>query len=273
MTAGTIEEKIYHRQIYKQFLTSQVLLRGGSGAASSKRFFDSNSLRDLFVLEPEDGSSSSSSRCGGGGGAKSMATETGRIFKGAETIMKREPKSRKREGKAGESDKLESITGIRDVAEFKSDAERREEETGHLSGSEDEDTRLLSSLLHSSVAHDKVLAAAGASGVDANVEREARRVAEEAAEEVRKSRRRVRAEMKRSEEGVASVTWTGLHGSAGASSGLSGVGIGNSSSSVGGGGGRGGLGSHSGGRFGTRTVGLSSSSGSLLAGLRGRNMQ
>ncbi|RLN02560.1 hypothetical protein BBJ28_00014002 [Nothophytophthora sp. Chile5] len=52
VTAGTIEEKIYHRQIFKQYLTSKVL-----HDAKRKRCFNKHSLRDLFVLadEKEDG--------------------------------------------------------------------------------------------------------------------------------------------------------------------------------------------------------------------------
>lgn len=54
VTAGTIEEKIYHRQIFKQYLTSKVL-----HDAKRKRCFNKHTLRDLFVLadekEEEDG--------------------------------------------------------------------------------------------------------------------------------------------------------------------------------------------------------------------------
>ncbi|CAI5738946.1 unnamed protein product [Peronospora destructor] len=48
VTAGTIEEKIYHRQIFKQYLSSKVLHE-----AKRKRCFNKHSLRDLFVLEDE----------------------------------------------------------------------------------------------------------------------------------------------------------------------------------------------------------------------------
>ncbi|CAH0490141.1 unnamed protein product [Peronospora farinosa] len=50
VTAGTIEEKIYHRQIFKQYLSSKVLHE-----AKRKRCFNKHSLRDLFVLEDEKG--------------------------------------------------------------------------------------------------------------------------------------------------------------------------------------------------------------------------
>ncbi|KAG2772310.1 Pre-mRNA-splicing factor ATP-dependent RNA helicase [Phytophthora cactorum] len=48
VTAGTIEEKIYHRQIFKQYLTSKVL-----HDAKRKRCFNKHCLRDLFVLADE----------------------------------------------------------------------------------------------------------------------------------------------------------------------------------------------------------------------------
>lgn len=45
ITTGTIEEKIYHRQIFKQYLTTKVL-----HDAKRKRCFNKHTLRDLFVL-------------------------------------------------------------------------------------------------------------------------------------------------------------------------------------------------------------------------------
>ncbi|KAJ8037609.1 DNA excision repair protein ERCC-6 [Holothuria leucospilota] len=45
LTAGTIEEKIYHRQIYKHFLTNRVLKD-----PRQRRFFKSNDLFELFTL-------------------------------------------------------------------------------------------------------------------------------------------------------------------------------------------------------------------------------
>ncbi|KAI3661344.1 hypothetical protein MP638_007139 [Amoeboaphelidium occidentale] len=48
MTSGTIEEKIYHRQIFKQFLTNKILKD-----PKQKRFFKSHDLYDLFSLAPE----------------------------------------------------------------------------------------------------------------------------------------------------------------------------------------------------------------------------
>ncbi|XP_050540454.1 DNA excision repair protein ERCC-6-like [Daktulosphaira vitifoliae] len=49
LTAGTIEEKMYHRQIFKQFLTNKVLVD-----PKQRRFFKSNYLYELFTLQDID---------------------------------------------------------------------------------------------------------------------------------------------------------------------------------------------------------------------------
>ncbi|XP_008115961.2 DNA excision repair protein ERCC-6 [Anolis carolinensis] len=62
LTAGTIEEKIYHRQIFKQFLTNRILKD-----PKQRRFFKSNDLYELFSLSNPDGT---------------QETETSAIFAG-----------------------------------------------------------------------------------------------------------------------------------------------------------------------------------------------
>uniref|UniRef100_I3JT48 DNA excision repair protein ERCC-6 n=1 Tax=Oreochromis niloticus TaxID=8128 RepID=I3JT48_ORENI len=62
LTAGTIEEKIYHRQIFKQFLTNRVLKD-----PKQRRFFKSNDIYELFTLADPDGG---------------QGTETSAIFAG-----------------------------------------------------------------------------------------------------------------------------------------------------------------------------------------------
>lgn len=49
ITVGTIEEKIYHRQIFKQFLTNKILID-----PRQCRFFKSNDLYDLFSFTDVD---------------------------------------------------------------------------------------------------------------------------------------------------------------------------------------------------------------------------
>lgn len=49
LTAGTIEEKIYHRQVFKLYLTNRILKD-----AKQKRFFKTNDLHELFTLGHDD---------------------------------------------------------------------------------------------------------------------------------------------------------------------------------------------------------------------------
>ncbi|XP_056387223.1 DNA excision repair protein ERCC-6 isoform X2 [Hyla sarda] len=68
LTAGTIEEKIYHRQIFKQFLTNRVLKD-----PKQRRFFKSNDLYELFTLTSPD---------------SNQGTETSAIFAGTGSDVK-----------------------------------------------------------------------------------------------------------------------------------------------------------------------------------------
>ncbi|KAL9260252.1 DNA excision repair protein CSB-like protein, partial [Drosera capensis] len=49
ITRGTIEEKVYHRQIYKHFLTNKILKN-----PQQRRFFKARDLKDLFTLNDDD---------------------------------------------------------------------------------------------------------------------------------------------------------------------------------------------------------------------------
>ena len=72
LTSGTIEEKIYQRQIFKHFLTNRVLVD-----PKQQRFFKTNDLYELFKL----GSSHVNQQHG---------TETAAIFSGtAEEVNRR----------------------------------------------------------------------------------------------------------------------------------------------------------------------------------------
>lgn len=51
VTSGTIEEKIYHRQVFKQFLTQKIL----RDPKQTRSFFQSSGLRDLFKLNEKSG--------------------------------------------------------------------------------------------------------------------------------------------------------------------------------------------------------------------------
>ena len=77
VTAGTIEEKVYHRQIYKEFLTSKVLKD-----PKQRRFFKAKDLADLFSWD-EGGPGG-----GGGGGGGDDAIETAELFADVEGEIK-----------------------------------------------------------------------------------------------------------------------------------------------------------------------------------------
>ncbi|KAI8923367.1 SNF2 family N-terminal domain-containing protein, partial [Entophlyctis helioformis] len=74
MTSGTIEEKIYHRQIFKQFLTNKILKD-----PRQRRFFKSNDLHDLFTLGDKD----------------EKTTETGDLFGGSSVVVKSSAKQQR----------------------------------------------------------------------------------------------------------------------------------------------------------------------------------
>lgn len=71
LTSGTIEEKIYHRQIFKQFLSNRILKD-----PKQRRFFKSNELHELFILTDNS----------------SNGTETGALFAGTGSEVSVKPK-------------------------------------------------------------------------------------------------------------------------------------------------------------------------------------
>jgi DNA excision repair protein ERCC-6 len=94
MTSGTIEEKIYHRQIFKQFLTNKILRD-----PKQRRFFKMNDLHDLFSLA----------------GSEVEGTETGEMFAGTE--MRVEEKIKKRRG-GDDPEQLRRLTGVAGMEEL-----------------------------------------------------------------------------------------------------------------------------------------------------------
>ncbi|KAJ3298145.1 hypothetical protein HK104_011138 [Borealophlyctis nickersoniae] len=239
MTAGTIEEKIFHRQIFKTFLTNKILKD-----PRQRRFFKSNDLRDLFTFD--DGSDDAT----GDGG-----TETGDLFfgSGAEVMLSDPSKSDGADGgtetgegiKRSRADKgkgkalvaedpaeeltaIGRINGLAKVEEYrappKPDAEAAQDSSDTDGNGEksdgptgDDDSRILAALfsssgVHSALHHDVIMNSVSPEQV--LVEKEASRVANEAISALKQSRRVVRAQVAR--EGVGVPTWTGSAGSAGA---------------------------------------------------------
>lgn len=74
ITAGTIEEKMYHRQIFKQFLANRVL-----NDPKQRRFFKQNDLMELFTLQDQ----------------KAESTETSAIFAGTGSEIKMDKKQKR----------------------------------------------------------------------------------------------------------------------------------------------------------------------------------
>eukprot|EP00177_Eucheuma_denticulatum_P007149 GFKZ01012998.1.p1 GENE.GFKZ01012998.1~~GFKZ01012998.1.p1 ORF type:complete len:1086 (+),score=175.22 GFKZ01012998.1:92-3349(+) len=159
VTSGTIEEKIYHRQIYKQFLTNKVL-----NDPRQRRFFKQKDIKDLFTL----------------GGEDEHGTETGDIFSGTSAKEQTGPRAA-----ASGKDDSEGI-GQR------SDAKNPEEGNASLLNSLLDDSG--DGALQSTMNHDAILVA-GTEVADASlVEHEADAVASKALEELKRSAHRRRRE-------------------------------------------------------------------------------
>ncbi|XP_061192459.1 DNA excision repair protein ERCC-6-like [Saccostrea echinata] len=123
LTSGTIEEKIYHRQIFKQFLTNRVLKD-----PKQRRFFKSNDLYELFEL---------------GSKGNKEGTETGAIFAGTGSEVKRsEVKER-----ANRFDVLQD--------KKKAEAVKEEEEDQYFDESEIKRMRELAKMLSSKLMKSK----------------------------------------------------------------------------------------------------------------------
>ncbi|KAG0309336.1 hypothetical protein BGZ98_003451 [Dissophora globulifera] len=218
MTSGTIEEKIYHRQIFKQFLTNKILKD-----PKQRRFFKSHDMADLFTLEGED----------------AVGTETGGIFHGSEVAIKSD-KGRSSKGKSRSSrkggdnlDELAKLDGVRKIEKFNMPRESsslpgglKDEEGDEIDFKSNKDkdvsadgthdsseVNILASLfessgVHSALKHDEIMDSAKQENLI--VEREATRVAERAMAALKESRKR------RRRQDLDVPTWTGKSGTAGA---------------------------------------------------------
>ncbi|KAK7204662.1 SNF2 family N-terminal domain-containing protein [Myxozyma melibiosi] len=209
MTSGTIEEKIYHRQIFKQFLTNKILKD-----PKQRRFFKNNDLHDLFSLGDSDAD----------------GTETGTLFAGAEVQLNRgeleSVEESKKKKKVKETEAIKQLTGVAGLEKYRTEEEENKttEPTSSTAAAPDEETPdpsstgaddgIMESLfarsgVHSALEHDEIM---NASRPDAIlVEREGARIAADAARALRESRRAMRA----TGAGVGTPTWTGRSGVAG----------------------------------------------------------
>lgn len=192
ITRGTIEEKVYQRQIYKHFLTNKILKN-----PQQRRFFKARDMKDLFTLKDD-----------GDGGS----TETSNIFGQFSQNVNVIGDSKDKED---ELTPLKPSTSTADL-ENKEVGEHIGEDKGNLNDRKaDEETSFLQSLfdahgIHSAVNHDAIMNAHDEEKM--KLEEEASKVAQRAAEALRQSR------MLRSRESINVPTWTGKSGAAGAPS-------------------------------------------------------
>ncbi|KAI9792252.1 MAG: hypothetical protein M1835_007970 [Candelina submexicana] len=194
MTAGTIEEKIYHRQIFKQFLTNKILKD-----PKQRQTFQMKDLYDLFSL----------------GSAQDGTTETGELFKGTEVRFgEKDMPSQAHSGAVSivdDATKVRDMVGVASIERFQGE----EEETKAAESTKDRDSRVLENIfarsgVHSALEHDQIINGRKVIAADAKlIEREARKVAADAARELQKAGEAARLVP------VGTPTWTGQFGTAG----------------------------------------------------------
>jgi len=207
MTAGTIEEKIYHRQLFKQFLINKILRD-----PKQRQTFHMKDLHDLFTL----------------GGIDDPATETAELFKGTEVRFGNgdRPAEAKPVGEKGsQSDdnavshsedhasSVRNLTGVASMERFCGE----EEEERRTSGDDvtNSEARVMEGIfarsgVHAALEHDQIVNGRKVISADPKIiEKEARRVAAEAAMELKKAGQAARSIP------VGTPTWTGQYGIAG----------------------------------------------------------
>ncbi|KAL2587186.1 hypothetical protein AAZV13_13G097300 [Glycine max] len=201
ITRGTIEEKVYHRQIYKHFLTNKILKN-----PQQKRFFKARDMKDLFTLNVD---------------GETGSTETSNIFSQISEEVNvigtyKENKDKYKHSQTAELVSEDVAVGNDDKSERGSLRGKGKEKVEHEhSNGVGEETNILKSLfdangIHSAMNHDLIMNAHDEEKI--RLEEQASQVAQRAAEALRQSR------MLRSHDSVSVPTWTGRSGTAGAPS-------------------------------------------------------
>ena len=201
MVAGTIEEKIFHRQIFKQFLTNKILKD-----PKQRQTFQLKDLHDLFTL----------------GSSDEEVTETGRLFKGTEVKFNERTENSTtapiKDGTASPQpsacdDQVQDMVGVSSIETFHDESDIGD--TGALAKSTKSEARVLQGIfarsgVHSALEHDQIINGKRVVTADPRmIEREAKKVAAQAAIELRKA-----GEMAKTIP-IGTPTWTGLVGTAG----------------------------------------------------------
>lgn len=208
MTAGTIEEKIYHRQIFKQFLTNKILKD-----PKQRQTFQMSDLQDLFSL----------------GDDKQGPTETSKLFQDAEVTYGQDgtvPKSRAtaanndgppaKASDDGETEKrdISKVTGVAAVEKFQGEPEEPDSQAADPNATKSE-ARIMEGIfarsgVHSALEHEQVVNGKRAVQADPKIiEAEAKKVASEAADELRRAGEAARSVP------IGVPTWTGQFGVSG----------------------------------------------------------
>ena len=202
MIAGTIEEKIFHRQIFKQFLTNKILKD-----PKQRQTFQLKDLHDLFTL----------------GSIDEEVTETGRLFKGTEVKFNQRTENSTtapiKDGTASPQsnacdDQVRDMVGVSSIETFQ-DESGTEGDTSALAESTNSEARILQGIfarsgVHSALEHDQIINGKRVVSADPKmIEREAKKVAAQAAIELRKA-----GEMAKTIP-IGTPTWTGHVGTAG----------------------------------------------------------
>jgi DNA excision repair protein ERCC-6 len=197
MTAGTIEEKIYHRQIFKQFLTNKILKD-----PKQRQTFQLSDLHDLFTLGEED----------------QGPTETSMIFKEAQVTYEEDGNDAKTDDHQrnvqAENQDISKVTGVASIEQFQGEAEQQVKQEEGEAGTNSE-SRIMEGIfarsgVHSALEHDQIVNGKRVVRADPKIiEAEAKRVAAEAAEELRRAGEAARSVP------IGTPTWTGQFGVAG----------------------------------------------------------
>ncbi|KAJ4424125.1 DNA repair protein rhp26 [Gnomoniopsis sp. IMI 355080] len=210
MTAGTIEEKIYQRQIWKQFLANKVL-----NDPKQRTNLNVSDLHDLFTLSTDHSGGTQTSQLFRGSDNNSTdnastVTPTPKITPGLglqdlgdqrATLALMPGGSQKDE----EDENLNDINGVAGVEEFRGDEEENPDQ---------EEDRIMSGIyakgVDETLDHDEIVGGKRVVRADPAILRaEAVRVAKEGAEHLRRSREQAR------NVAIGTVTWTGEVGSTG----------------------------------------------------------
>ena len=204
MTAGTIEEKIYHRQLFKQFLINKILRD-----PKQRHAFQMKDLHDLFTL----------------GGADAPATETSELFKGTEVRFNNDEAPSTSTGSTNGitneksangvnlDDSVRNLNGVASMERFYGEEEEeRKAASGNAANSE---ARVMEGIfarsgVQAALEHDQIVNGKKVITADPKIiEAEAKRVAAEAAKELRKAGETAK------DVPMGTPTWTGQFGIAG----------------------------------------------------------